>query len=296
MGKPRDSGAERWKNPEIRKAAFLVSEAIEDLYFYGQDEISNEDDFLKLNERYSPSLSKLGLSFSSYYEADKSDTYRPIHFMLEDTKKFIDYLSFIESTDDPSFLTDLNYIFPDIEIWFSDQMVKADQEKSIPEEAALDFLLSMDTILGKLEAIEKKWGSTNPDQDIKLDIRKLKTLIKFRSEKSLNEFFNILSSPIDFEEIEKFNENPESFIKSTVEGYPDFESFNFFLAEKVSLLDSILEKENLTPEYENVFNYIYSFLDRLSSEPGLDSYSISKLEGELEDRREDLERLIEERK
>src|ERR1035437_9963396 len=102
MAKPGDSGAERWKNPEIRRATFFISEAIDDIYEYNQEEISSEGDSLKLTGIYSDSLSNLGLSLSSFYEYDKSATYRPIRLVLKDFKKFMDYLSYIENTDEPS--------------------------------------------------------------------------------------------------------------------------------------------------------------------------------------------------
>ncbi len=291
-------GGKSWEKPEIGKTALLIPGIIKELSYYNPHDTSGEISYLKLTDKNSAHLSNLGLLIPSYFSVDKSSEHRSAKLAVEDTKKFIDYLSFLENTDGFSQVEDLPGILTEVmNRWFLKQIDQTNQKPDfIMEEEAFNFLSEMDVILEKLKVIQGKWGSKIPNQFLKLYIRELRALIKFRNKNSLSEFLKAFSDSAEWNEIEKFNDNPEDFTEDLSIQYPDQKSFELFFLKKIDLLEEVLEKVKDNPKYENVFNYVCSFLESLLNNPKLSGYDIGRFLEFIGNRQRRLEKIIQERK
>lgn len=297
MGNMGGPSREEGPKAEIIKAAFFMREAIKEISRFNQNKIPVEEKFFKLTKEYGPQLSVLGLSIESIYDSGKSDMDKPIKLIVEDTMKFIDYLSFLEKTDEPSLIKNLSYILPEVGEWFTKQIDKNIQKPEfVIDDAGLDFISKMDEILKKLETIREGWRKKIPSDIIKNNIRKLRAFIKFRNKESLDEFFDIFDQPADFDEIEKFNENPIEFLESLSKEYSKKEDFQYYVLNKVDLLNQSLEEAKYDPKYENVFNYICPFLEGVINSKYINDQEKQTFLLFIEDRKKQLEKIIQERK
>lgn len=297
MGNMGGPSREEGPKAEIIKAAFFMREAIKDIVKFNQNKIPVEEKFFKLTKEYGPQLAVLGLSIESIYDEGKSDMDKPITLVIEDTMKFIDYLSFLEKTDEISLVKNLSYILPEVDGWFTKQIDKNLQKPDfIIEDPALDYLSKMEVILKKLETMKEKWGRKIQSNFLGINIRKLRAFIKFRNKDSLDEFFYIFDEPEDFYEIEKFNENPKDFLELLSGEYSKKEDFQFYVLNKVELLNQSLENAEFDPKYENVFNYICSFLEGILDSKYFDDKEKQNFKSFIENRKQKLEKIIQERK